>query len=83
MAALSSRERMLTALDLQEPDRVPVTFWGQVAPLAHLGSDLFERVLRLRELGADDCLRLGHPQGRHPAVPISVTTDPLILTIPA
>ncbi len=38
MAALSSRGRMLTALNLQEPDRVPVTFWGQVAPCLTCGA---------------------------------------------
>jgi len=58
--AMSSRERLLAAINHQEPDRVPVCF-RDVAPLEKLWKDPFERVLALRELGVDDKLFLYPP----------------------
>ncbi len=59
---MSSRERLLTAIDNREPDRVPICF-RDVAPLARLWKDPFERALVLREMGVDDKLFL-HPPRR-------------------
>ncbi len=57
---MTSRERLLTAIGGGEPDRIPICF-RDVAPLEHLWSDPFERVLALRELGVDDKLFLHAP----------------------
>jgi len=72
---MSSRERLLTTLDHEEPDRVPVMFWGTIAPLQHLWTDRFERVLKLRELGVDDQMTVGGPWTYHPDVTTQVTRD--------
>lgn len=57
---MTSRERLLAAINLTEPDRVPICF-RNVAPLEHLWRNAFERVTALAELGADDKLQLGLP----------------------
>jgi len=64
-STLSSRERLLAAINREEPDRVPICF-RDVAPLARLWKNPFERVLALRELGVDDKLFL-HPPRRSAA----------------
>jgi len=60
--AMSSRERLLTAIGHEEPDRVPICF-RDVAPFEHLWSDPFERVLVLRDMGVDDKLFVHPPRG--------------------
>ena len=72
---MPSRERLLAALNHQEADRVPMTFWGTIAPLQHLWSSRFERVERLRELGVDDQMSIGSPWPYHPDVTVKVTRD--------
>ena len=61
---MSSRERLLTAINHQEPDRVPICF-RDVAPLEKMWNNPFERVLVLRELGVDDKLFLNAPGIEH------------------
>ena len=56
---MTSRERLLAAIEHREPDRVPICF-RDVAPLEHLWRDPFERALVLRDMGVDDKLFL-HP----------------------
>ena len=58
---MSSRERLLAAINHQEPDRVPVCF-RDVAPLEKKWKNPFERVLVLRELGVDDKIFIHPPQ---------------------
>jgi len=72
---MSSRERLLASLNHQEPDRVPMTFWGNVVPLHRLWQTPFERVRRLRELGVDDQMNLGAPWPYHPEVEVRVWRD--------
>ncbi len=55
---MTSRERLLAAINLAEPDRVPICF-RNVAPLEHLWSNAFERVTALAALGVDDKLHVG------------------------
>jgi hypothetical protein len=62
--SMSSRARLIAAIDHREPDRVPICF-RDVAPLEHRWNTPFERVLALRELGVDDKLFL-HPPGTFP-----------------
>lgn len=57
---MSSRERLLAAINHREPDRVPICF-RDVAPLENRWTNPFERVLALRELGVDDKLFLYPP----------------------
>ena len=73
--SLSSRERLLAALNHREPDRVPVMFWGAIAPLRHLWKTPFERVKVLRDLGVDDQLSVGHPWPHHPDVKVKLSRD--------
>ena len=72
---MSSRERLLASLNHQEPDRVPMTFWGNVVPLHPLWRTRFERVKRLRELGVDDQMNIGTPWPYHPEVEVRVWRD--------
>jgi len=72
---MSSRERLLAALNHQEPDRVPITFWGTIAPLKHLWKTPFERVKCLRKLGVDDQMSIGAPWPYHPQVQVKVVRD--------
>lgn len=74
---MSSRERLLASLNHQEPDRVPMTFWGNVVPLHPLWRTRFERVKRLRELGVDDQMNIGTPWPYHPEVEVRVWRDDL------
>ena len=57
---MSSRERLLAAINHREADRVPICF-RDVAPLEKLWKNPFERVLVLRELGVDDKLFIQAP----------------------
>ena len=59
--SMSSRERLLAAINHREPDRVPICF-RDVAPLENRWRNPFERVLSLRELGVDDKLFLHPPE---------------------
>jgi len=63
---MTSRERILCALNRQEPDRVPIAMRG-LEPLCHLWRNPFERALMLRDrFGIDDFLyaRKAWPYGR-------------------
>jgi uroporphyrinogen-III decarboxylase len=73
--AMPSRERLLATLNHQEPDRVPVMFWGTIAPLRHLWKTSFERVKCLRDLGVDDQMGVGFPWPYHPDVKVRVWRD--------
>ena len=66
---MSSRERLLAAIDHQETDRVPICFRG-VAPLDVQWNSRFERTLGLQRLGVDDKLLLTVPWHHHPEVTI-------------
>ncbi len=66
-SAPSSKERLLSAINLEEPDRIPLCFRG-VDPLKHLWRDSFERVEKLAELGVDDKLSISVPWLYHPDV---------------
>jgi len=57
---MSSRERLLAAINHEEVDRIPICF-RDVAPLENRWNTPFERVLVLRELGVDDKLFLYPP----------------------
>ena len=57
---MSSKERLLTTINHQEPDRVPLCF-RDVAPLEHLWTNPIDRVLALKELGVDDKLFIQPP----------------------
>jgi uroporphyrinogen decarboxylase len=72
---MTSRERVLAALNHTEPDRVPIMFWGQIAPLRLRWRDRFERVKCLRELGVDDQMSVGTPWPYHPSVNVRVARD--------
>ena len=71
---LTSRERLLLAIDHQEADRVPICFrsFGQVAPLEtrDCWGNAFERAAGLAELGVDDVVRLHLPWFYHPDVTV-------------
>ncbi len=69
---MSSRERLLAAINHQEVDRVPICF-RDVAPLEHRWSTPFERVLALRELGVDDKLFLYPPLDSDPTARSTMT----------
>jgi uroporphyrinogen-III decarboxylase len=73
LAALSSRERLLTTINHAEPDRVPFMFHlfeyeqGDLPPrLRHRNQ--VERVERLLARGLDDTLRFEPPWRMHPEV---------------
>ncbi len=57
---ISSRERVLTTINHQEPDRVPI-ICKPPAPLEGLWGNEFERVKKLLELGMDDYLKINVP----------------------
>lgn len=42
---MTSRERLLTTLNHREPDRVPVMFWGTIAPMQHRWNDHVRRAV--------------------------------------
>jgi len=67
MTQISSRERLLLAINHQEPDRVPICFRG-VAPLDKQWKSRFERVVGLAKLGVDDKLSIHVPWHYHPDV---------------
>ena len=73
--SMPSRERLLTTLNHREPDRVPVMFWGTIAPLQRRWKDRFERVRVLRELGVDDQINVGFPWRYHPDVVVRLSRD--------
>jgi len=68
--AMTSRQRLLTAMSCGRPDRVPLHFrlFGFRPPPHFAWSDVFERVARWNSLGVDDILNLGAPSGMHPDV---------------
>lgn len=58
---MTSKERVLAALALEQPDRVPIAMRG-MEPLQHLWSDRFERAVVLRDrFGIDDFLVVHYP----------------------
>jgi len=69
---MSSRERLLTTINHQEPDRVPICFRA-VAPLAKKWKNPFERVLVLQEFGVDDKLFIRTPSTGYEGVTVSET----------
>ncbi len=86
-ATMTSKERVLTALSLEEPDRVPIAMRA-MEPLNHLWSDPFERALILRDrFGIDDFLVVAFPWIYPPSVEEKTTwqtygeqNDPLLVT---
>lgn len=65
---MTSRDRILTALSLKEPDRVPIAM-RNMEPLNHLWKDRFDRALVLRDrFGIDDFLSVGHAWPYDPSV---------------
>ena len=62
---MSSRERLLSTINHQEPDRVPICF-RDVAPLKNRWKNPFERALALRELGVDDRIFIPGPKIVYP-----------------
>jgi len=71
---LTSRERLLLAINHQERDRVPICFrsFGQVAPLERrfCWKNPFERAAGLATLGVDDIVRLHLPWFYHTNVSV-------------
>ena len=66
--AMSPKERVLTALNREEPDRVPIAM-RKMEPLDHLWGDLFERAVVLRDrFGIDDFIQVGHGWPFDPSV---------------
>ena len=65
--SMSSRERLLAAINHEEADRVPICF-RDVAPLEHMWSSPFERVMALNDLGVDDKLFIHPPLSHDPDV---------------
>ena len=58
---MTSRERVLAALGLEQPDRVPIAMRG-MEPLQHLWSGPFDRAIVLRDrFGIDDFLTVHFP----------------------
>ena len=58
-AEMNSRDRILAALNLEEPDRVPIAM-RNMEPLNHLWKDRYERARILRDrFGIDDFLHQG------------------------
>jgi len=66
---MTSRERLLTTIAHQEPDRVPICFRG-VAPLDIQWNSRLERIIGLAELGVDDKLPISVPWVYHPDVEV-------------
>ncbi len=71
---MSSRERLLTTIDHQEPDHVPLCFRG-VAPLEHLWRDGLSRTEALLAMGIDDQVSLRYPWMYHPDVKVRQWRD--------
>lgn len=69
-----SRDRVLTTINHQEPDRVPIFFRG-VPPLEHLWHNTLERVDRLLELGVDEKVGVSLPFCFHPDVKTRLWRD--------
>lgn len=69
---MTSRERMLTAMRCQQPDRVPfyLRVFGFEPPEHLTWSNQVERVERLLLLGIDDILELGLGGSFHPEVQV-------------
>jgi hypothetical protein len=77
MPAMSSRDRMLTAMRYQQPDYVPLVFnvFG-FQPPAHLAwSNQYEEAQRWLSLGVDATLSLGAPLTFHPDVTVKSWTE--------
>ncbi|MBO3842666.1 MAG: hypothetical protein FGF48_09685 [Candidatus Brockarchaeota archaeon] len=74
---MSSRERLLTAMSLKEPDHVPLCFKWWERPYLVDESDCwrseFERVLKLLKLGMDDTVTLKVPVSLNPEVETRVS----------
>jgi uroporphyrinogen-III decarboxylase len=73
VAGLSSRERLLTAVNHVEPDHVPFVMHFHEYPQEELPAHLrhrgqVERAERLLAIGLDDTLQLGPPWRMHPKV---------------
>lgn len=66
---LSSRERVLLAINHKEADRVPICF-REVAPLNKLWKNQFERAEIFSGLGVDEKIRFGLPWIHYPSVSI-------------
>ena len=59
-ASMTSRERIMAALSVEEPDRVPIAM-RNMEPMNHLWQDRLERAVILRDrFGIDDFLTVGH-----------------------
>ena len=68
--SLSSKDRMLMAIDHEEPDHVPLVLrpFGRKPP-PHLGwRDEIERADKFLSLGIDDTISIGVPFRYHPDV---------------
>jgi len=68
--SLSSKDRMLMAIDHEEPDHVPLVLrpFGRKPP-PHLGwRDGIERADKFLSLGIDDTISIGVPFRYHPDV---------------
>lgn len=74
---LSSRDRLLAAMSLEEPDHVPLCFkWWERQYLANESDcwrNEFERVLRVLKLGIDDTITLKVPISLDPEVKTKVS----------
>ena len=58
--SMTSRERIMAALSVEEPDRVPIAM-RNMEPMNHLWQDRLERAVILRDrFGIDDFLTVGH-----------------------
>ena len=77
MSALSSRERLLTALRYQEPDHVPLVFnsFGFEPPSRLAWSNPIEEAESWLSIGVDAWLRLSVPLAFHPQVGVSQTVE--------
>lgn len=64
------RERLLAAIECQEPDRVPVTV-RSVLSFQHLWSTPEERLKVLLDMGVDDILNVYPPTAPHPETEIT------------
>lgn len=66
---MSSRERTLSAINHEEPDRIPIFFRG-IAPFEHLWKNAYERVDVLLSMGVDDFVSIGIGPRFHPDVTV-------------
>ena len=75
-SSMSSRERMLAAIDHQEPDHIPLWFNWQHRPTQILDwTDTVERAEQVLDMGLDETMLINAPLSVHPAVSSKVWVE--------